>query len=484
MKKSIYVAVIIGIIISVTSCEDVLKEEPKTLVVEHFYNTAGELETAVNSIFNPLRSNNCFGALYTWQLEDYSGMHLSRGVSYLPLLEFNGLDNTNINRMSSIWTQFYQAIRNANLVIENAPNANNASEAEIAKYMAEAKFLRALSYFYMVPMWGKRPLVTEDNYRDLNIPLSSEDEIYELIINDLLNAEQSLPDDPSVAGRPTKWAAKSVLSHVYFTRGDYNNAMSKSEEVIKSNKFSLVEVETVDDYQKLYGANLISTPEEIFYIKYNQESGWYFVEFMRHPADGLYNGGGLYGLHLDTAIQSKMWNRWDGADLRKQLYFPFEFGLGPNTMLNKKFYDTERLGNSATDFPLYRYADILLLYAEAVARVSNGPTVDAMEKLNMVHRRAYGKNPLQASEVDFQLTDYADLSSFLDLILMERGYENDFEGGKRWLDLKRLGKEKTKEVIKDITGKDIAERHFLWPYPSSELELNDAIDGAEQNPGY
>ncbi|WP_372932756.1 RagB/SusD family nutrient uptake outer membrane protein [Mariniphaga sediminis] len=484
MKKIILIGIIAGIVIGITSCEDVLQEEPKTIVVEQFYNTAGDLETAVNAIFNPLQSSNCFGALYTWQLEVYSGMHLIRGGSYLPLLEFNGLDNTNINRISSIWKQFYLAIRNANLVIENAPNANNASETDIAKYTAEARFMRALSYFYMIPMWGKLPLITEENYRDLNIPLSSKSNVYALIINDLIYAEQNLPDNPSVAGRPTKWAAKAVLAHVYFTRGEHNNAMTKANEVINSNKFELIGIETVEDFQKLYGANLITSSEEIFYIKYGVEYGWYFVEFLRHPSDGLYNGGGLYGLHLDTVIQSKVWNRWDRNDLRKQLYFPFEFGLGPNTMLSKKFYDTERLGNSATDFPLYRYADILLLYAEAAARVSNSPTEDAMEKLNMVHRRAYGKNPLQASAIDFQLADYSDLSSFLDLILMERGYENDFEGGKRWFDLIRLGREKTREVIKDITGKDIADKHFLWPFPSNELELNDSINDNEQNPGY
>jgi len=240
MKKIILFGIIAGIIIGIASCEDVLKEEPKAMVVEQFYNTAGDLETAVNAIFTPLRAYNCFGALYTWQLEVYSGMHLIRGGSYLPLLQFNGLDNTNITRIGSMWIQFYLAIRNANLVIENAPNANNASESDIAKYTGEAKFLRALSYFYLIPMLGKLPLIIESNYRDLHIPLSGEDDVYALIINDLLYAEQNLPDNPSVAGRPTKWAAKSVLAHVYFTRGDYNNAMNKANEVINSNKFSLV----------------------------------------------------------------------------------------------------------------------------------------------------------------------------------------------------------------------------------------------------
>ena len=67
---------------------------------------------------------------------------------------------------------------------------------------------------------------------------------------------------------------------------------------------------------------------------------------------------------------------------------------------------------------------------------------------------------------------------------MERGYETIYEGGKRWLDLLRLGRDYTKNTIKKVHGKDIAEKHFLWPIPTSEIDLNDAIDESEQNPGY
>src|SRR5690554_5790608 len=112
MKSIIlYIITFIIFLLVFSSCEKVLMEEPKAIVVEQFYNTSGDLETAVNSIFTPLQSSNCFGALYTWQLEVYTGMHLIRGGSYLPLLDFQGLDNTNISRIGQIWTQFYLAIR-------------------------------------------------------------------------------------------------------------------------------------------------------------------------------------------------------------------------------------------------------------------------------------------------------------------------------------------------------------------------------------
>lgn len=474
---------IIFISLFLISCEDVLIEKPKAIVAESFYNTPSELETAVNAIFTPLRSNNCFGALYTWQLEAYSDFQVARG-SYAVLNDYQGLDNTNITRIGQIWDQFFLAIRNANLVIENAPNASDASEIEIEKYAAEARFMRGLIYFYMIPNWGRLPIITEKNYRDLHIPLSSEDEVYRLILEDLEYAEQHLPNTPSVPGRPTKWAAKSVLAHVYFTRGDYGNAMNYSNEVIHSGEFSLVRVESVEDFQNLYGPKLTSTPEEIFYFKYNIESGWWYVEFMHHPSDPYLGGKGLFALYMDTVILEERWSNWDSRDLRKNLYYPWEFGLGEHTMLNNKFMDPDILNNAANDFPLYRYADILLMYAEAAARVQGSPTSDAIEKLNMVHRRAYGQNPLEPSEFDFKIDDFPDLSSFLDLVLLERGYETYYEGGKRWLDLKRLGRDKIIEVISEVKGKQIADKHFLWPFPSGEFDLNEAMDDSEQNPGY
>lgn len=466
-----------------SSCEGVLVEEPKAIVSEQFYNTAGDLETAVNAIFAPLRSYNCFGALYPWQTEIYSDFQLGRG-SYAVLNDYQGLDNTNVSRIGSMWNEFYLAIRNANLVISNAPEATAASEEEIRKYIAEARFLRAFSYAAIIPYFGRLPLRTESNIRDTEVPLSDSEQVYTLIFEDLRYAEENLPDDPSVPGRPTKWAAKTALAHINFLRGDYQGAADKSEEIINSNKFSLVGVETVDDWQKLYGPTLISTSEEIFYIKNNKESGWSYVEFLHHPSDPYYNGAGLFACYMDTELLAKRWDEWDPGDLRKGLYYNWEFGLGPSTMLNNKFMDTEHIGQGANDYPFYRYADVLLIYAEATSRVNNGPTADAIEKLNMVHRRAYGKDPNQPSDVDFIAEDFSDLESFLEIIVLERGYETIYEGGKRWLDLLRLGRDYIRNTIKEVHGKDIEERHFLWPIPTTEIDLNDAIDENEQNPGY
>lgn len=100
------------------SCEDMLKEEPRSVAVETFFNTAAEVETAVNGIFSPLRSNNY--AVYETSLECQSDFVNGRG-SWAPLHGFQGLDDANITRVGGLWNAFYLSIRNANLVIRNAP---------------------------------------------------------------------------------------------------------------------------------------------------------------------------------------------------------------------------------------------------------------------------------------------------------------------------------------------------------------------------
>jgi hypothetical protein len=137
---------------------------------------------------------------------------------------------------------------------------------------------------------------------------------------------------------------------------------------------------------------------------------------------------------------------------------------------------------AGNDYPFYRFADVLLIYAEAAARVNNGPTAEAMEMLNMVKRRAYGKPSTTPSDIDYSLADYSTLESFLDLVLKERGWETVDEA-KRWADLKRLGR--AKEIIGAATGKTVADKHFWWPIPVGEMDFNSAIDPVkDQNPGY
>ena len=481
MKKILF---ILPLLYLLTACEDVLKEEPKSLAAETFYNTASEVESAVNAIYGPLRNENSIGGLYAAQMEAYTDYGFGRG-SYTVLSDFQGLNATNITRVGQIWDQLYLAIRNANLVIANAPNGSSISQADVTKYVAEAKFLRALTYFYLVRNWAGVPIRTEANMTEVTLKRSSAAEVYTLILSDLAEAETNLPDKPAQTGRPSKWAAKTLLADVYLNQSKWAEARDKAGEVIRSGKYALVDVAASEDFLKIFGADVITTPEEIFYFKYTRQNaqGLSLVMFAHHPGARLHGAGGFYAHYTDVASNPVI-KAWDRADLRRDYnLYSYNIGLGANSLLFRKFRDplAPTATAAANDLPIYRYADLLLLYAEADARAAGAPTADALEKLNMVHRRAYGKPAGTASAVDFKLADY-NAQTFLDLVVKERGFETMYEA-KRWLDLKRVGK--AKEIIKAVKAKDVADKHLLWPIPPSELNYNTALDATkDQNPGY
>jgi hypothetical protein len=479
-SKTIFMALSL---IFLSSCEDVLKEEAKSLAVETFYNTAAEIEAATNAIYTPLRSNNTSGmGVYIAVLEGHIDYAYGRG-SYTVLNNFQGLDNVNVSRTAGAWEGFYLSIRNANLVIKNAPNGKAISQASIAKFVAEAKFLRAFNYFHLVRNWGAVPIRTEANMTEIDAKRNSPEEVYNLILSDLKEAEANLPDQVTQSGRPSRLVAKTVLADVYLQLGRFAEARDKAVEVIQSKKYALVPVSSTEDFQKIFGPAVVTTPEEIFYLKYSHQTGqgnlWPWLT--NHPGTKLHGGGGVYGHHSDTA--NPVYAAWDDKDLRKGQWYLWNIGIGATSLLNKKFIDPDAIGGpgAANDAPFYRYADLLLIYAEAASQAANGPTAEAMEALNQVHRRAYGLPPTTISSIDFKLTGY-NAATFLDLVIKERGYEFQYEG-KRWLELKRTGK--AREIILATKGKAIAEMAFLWPIAVSELGYNKAIDPVkDQNPGY
>ena len=164
--------------------KDLLEEKPQSVAVETFYNTPNEVESAVFAIYAPLRNTNCLGGLFNYQVETYSDYAYGKG-SYAVLSEYQSLDATNITRVQSVWENFYLAIRNANLVIKNTPNGSALTKADITKYVAEAKFLRGLTYFYLVRGWNGVPIRTETNMLDQNLKRSTAEEVYTQILADL-----------------------------------------------------------------------------------------------------------------------------------------------------------------------------------------------------------------------------------------------------------------------------------------------------------
>lgn len=178
---------------------------------------------------------------------------------------------------------------------------------------------------------------------------------------------------------------------------------------------------------------MITSSEEIFSFKFTRQTGqgnglpW----ILNHPSTGLYNFGGAYAHYGDAT--NPFYKEWEDGDLRKELWQLVDFGLGDSTIVNGKYAEPEAVDNTGAgnDIPIYRYSELLLIYAEASARV-DGLSEENLEAINQVHRRAYGLDPLVESEIDYVLTDMT-LDDFLDLILQEKGMRRSSKESAGWI---------------------------------------------------
>lgn len=479
MKTKLFITIMAGLLVA--SCSDLLDESPKSIAVETFYNTPAEVGAALNAIYP------CFSGLdvmgYYWALDETaSEMVYGRG-SYAILSTYTGLDVTNTTRIQGVWSATYRAIRNANICISRIPEGTELTEEQKRVFLGEAHFMRAFCYLMLVRHWGGVPLRTEENMAELNVPRSPAIAIWDLILQDLLFARDNLSDSPRLEGVPTIGSANAMLTEVYLWLGKKEDALASAKSLVQSGKFGLAEISSADDFDsKLFGINVEASPEKIFYLKYSRLLQGNAIPALAHHASSPYlHGYGWMGLYTDT--QNPMIRDWDKADLRYVYnWYTNKNAPGPTAMLNKKFQDKEATNNGgANDMPYYRYAEILLWFAEAEARV-NGVTEAAVDALNQVRRRAYGKPSKSVSDIDFKAADFASTDAFIDRIVLEYGYETVFEG-KRWNYLKRMGI--AAKQIKTVKGLDVQEKHYLWPVVINETSYNSAIDPIkDQNPGY
>ncbi len=482
MKRFI---LILSMILSLVSCSEFLDEVPKDKLSDaNFYSNIEEVESAVTAIYAPIRTLYS-SPVYTMQIEINADYAYGRGSTFPIGGEYTGLDATNIARVGIVWDGFYRAIGFANVAIEKIPEIE-AEESVKNALISEARFLRAYSYYQLVRNWGAVPLRLTTGGEDIG--RTNESEVYEAIISDLKVGENDLPSTPRQNGRPTKWAAKSLLAEVYLTMEEWELARDKADEVIKSNQFSLVEVSVANDFDNIFGASADGTSEEIFYLKYSHQNGtkWPYFFLWKDVTFSNYGGYVVYSYPDNPFIKN-----WDSNDLRKQwdIFTEYVNKDGDTVQLPStypvcfsKYKDTGAPSKNqhANDYHAIRYADVLLIYAEAASQAANGPTTEAIEFLNKIKRRAYGYPSSSPSPVDYPDGGWT-VESFQDTVLQERAYEFICEG-KRWLDLKRTGT--VEEVILAHKGKVVNKKMLWWPIPQSEIDTNTLINQENQNPGY
>lgn len=460
MKKVKAIIYIIACSFTLTSCsDDFLNLAPTTEAsVENFYQSPEDFNLAVVSCYSKLQSQMSY---YTDMLE-YRGDNLFLSAPTAGTQDRYDIDNfveTPSNGiLGSLWANFYNNIFRCNLVLDKIGNKSFDQNLK-NQYTGEAKFIRALTYFNLYRAWGGVPVtlkVVSPN-EGLKIGRSSTDEMYTIITNDLKDAVNLLPLSYGAVdlGRATSNAARALLGKVYLTFGKHTEARDVLSEVI--GKYTLQ-----------------NNPSEVFDVTNEMNSEIIFA--VRFSKNIVGEGHGLWYTTSDltaTALESDLVNSYEAQDKRKNL---LEYVKSGNSYVVKKYYDilsptTQNVGN---DFIILRYADVLLLYAEALNEISFNadPNSVALFSLNEVRKRA-GIDPLS-------IQDVVNKDGFRKAILQERKKEFPLEGH-RWYDLVRLNA--VEEEMAKVNRFPESFRN-IYPIPKTELERINNNSILWQNPGF
>jgi hypothetical protein len=368
--------------------------------------------------------------------------------------------------------------------------------ADIQVFRAEARFLRALSYWHGIDLFGSIPLVTEEFAVGSPPPAqSSRQEIFDFLVSDLNAIQADLPASAGSGtyGRATKEAASMLLAHLYLNAEvytgtpQYPQALAAAQAVI-AGPFALD-----DQYQHIFLADNHTSSEIIFPVIQDgrRTQTWGGVTFLVHAScGGSMSPGplGVDGCWWGLRLKQEAYNR-SAADPRGAFFYtdgqtvPVEeisnFVKGIAAPKFRNVTSTGAAGSNAThvdtDFPMFRLGDAYLIYAEAVLRGGGGTREQALAYVNALRQRAYGSTIGNITDADLTL----------DFILDERGRELLWEAHRR-TDLVRFGQFTGGTYLwawKGGAAAGTATESFrdLYPLPASELVANSNL---QQNPGY
>ena len=465
---------------SFSSCSDFLEQNPQTDLSENdFYKTADDILSAVNGVYSSLQEGDIYGNWYVFGEipSDNTRNQLSGSVTTQNEFDQFYIDTQN-SMIANFWKAAYKVINRTNTVLGRIDGIEINTELA-NRYKLECKFIRALMYFNLVRVYGDVPLVLKEisiseSYDILREP---KENVYNQIIADLKEA-QNLPVSYSTAedGRATQGAAKALLANVYMTLHKYAEAETILAEIINSGQYSLLENTpgslNIDGYKNVFSPVNHNSKEGIFEIQFLKggygEGSNYANNFA--PENSGTNVVAVGGTGGNNIPEMDIYNAYEEGDLRRD--FSMSLGYYDNRKNNEwvesryvcKFMDVPYQNNDASNnYPVIRYADVILMYAEALNQ--NGKTAEACKYLNMTRRRGFGYQTTETSPVDLQTTDKA---QFALMVEQERRVELAFENH-RWFDLIRTGR--AVEVMKS-KGFSLNETNLICPIPQKQIDVN------------
>lgn len=462
MKKILVLASLATLLM--TSCGDSFfdLEPASSVTIDKVYKTASDYNVAVISCYAKLQSQVNF---YT-ECCEYRSDNLSLGAPTAGTQDRYDIDHftekPSNGILSSYWANFNNNVYRCNLLLDQIDGANFAENLK-KQYKGEAMFIRALNYFNMYRIWGGVPATKHvvSAAEALKVARYSDEQMFDLIAGDLKEIVDNnyLPETYSSAdmGRATSGAAKALLGKVYLTFHKWTEAKDILSQLI--GKYQLV-----SPIAQVFNVDNKNNNEIIFAVHFNKE-----IEGEGHSY--WYN---LTNASDDTNQTSSLLNTFPTGDARKDLITYVQ--VEKNVRLMNKFYDTKSptfktVGN---DQILLRYADVLLMYAEALNEIQYDASEGslALKYLNAVRQRA-GISNLTVKQLPTQ-------EKFRKGILVERQREFPYEG-QRWFDLVRMGFAKS---VMAENGVEIKDYQLLFPIPQQEIEKVGDKSILWQNPGY
>lgn len=462
MKKILVLASLATLLM--TSCGDSFfdLEPASSVTIDKVYKTASDYNVAVIGCYAKLQSQVNF---YT-ECCEYRSDNLSLGAPTAGTQDRYDIDHftekPSNGILSSYWANFNNNVYRCNLLLDQIDGANFAENLK-KQYKGEAMFIRALNYFNMYRIWGGVPATKHvvSAAEALKVARYSDEQMFDLIAGDLKEIVDNnyLPETYSSAdmGRATSGAAKALLGKVYLTFHKWTEAKDILSQLI--GKYQLV-----SPIAQVFNVDNKNNNEIIFAVHFNKE-----IEGEGHSY--WYN---LTNASDDTNQTSSLLNTFPTGDARKDLITYVQ--VEKNVRLMNKFYDTKSptfktVGN---DQILLRYADVLLMYAEALNEIQYDASEGslALKYLNAVRQRASISN-LTAKQLPTQ-------EKFRKGILVERQREFPYEG-QRWFDLVRMGFAKS---VMAENGVEIKDYQLLFPIPQQEIEKVGDKSILWQNPGY
>lgn len=489
MKSFRYILTVSAALVTLQSCVKLDQVPDSTNTTGNLFKNQKDAEAAVNGMYNALQQHylyNQFNENIQSQGTDdaeWGNGRNTNNIDKLAMDKFTYSPTTNL--VYQYWIALYQNINRANIVLKFVPDMDFDQEKK-NQYIGEAHFIRGLMYFTLARLYGGAPLRTQptEDLDNLQAARAPQDEVYAQVEADFQAAKGLLPEgytDPDV-GRATKGAAMAMLTKYYLTRQQWQEVVDETQAIDDLGLYSLWP--NYEDVFKLENENKV---ESIFEIQYRSlgstgnSNGSTYAGYFKPTANVIPPVEGQFAGYGDNPVTENHYKAYAVGDLRRDinvLYVPTAPASVRYPYYVNKYQDPNafNVNDGGNNYYIARYADILLMRAEALHELSPG-IAESYALFNKIRRRAFGVDPDSSSPHDLPMG--LTQQQFRDSLLLERRLEFAFEGQRRF-DLLRMEKLKEAMQAQDPTIL-VEDRHLLLPIPQDEIIVNPLL---EQNPGY